>query len=94
MEHKQYIEHLANARSATGGTSLITLYMLGNTNVWLGTSKLNQEMSAASNIKSKQVRKDVKAALRSSLHLLKTYKGGKTPANGLILCAGNMKSWV
>ncbi len=58
-------------------------------------------MSTASNIKSKQVRKDVKSALKSSLHLLKTYRSAKTHTNGLVLCAGSIdkrtienKPWV
>ena len=48
---------------------------------------MTSELSTASNIKSKTVRKDVEQALRSALYQLKTYPAKKVPANGLVLCS-------
>ena len=86
--NKQLIDYLAQAKSASGGTSLITIYLPGDYSIWLANDLLTQERSTASNIKSKKVRKDVIAALKSAMYQLKAYKKANAPKNGLVLCAG------
>ena len=86
--NKELVEYLSQARSASGGTSLITIYLPGDYNIWLASDLLTQERSTASNIKDKKVRKDVFAALKSSMYQLKMYKKANAPKNGLVLCAG------
>lgn len=49
---------------------------------------MTSELSTASNIKSKAVRKDVEHALRSAIYQIKNYKESKAPVNGLVLCSG------
>ena len=95
--NKDFIKSLSNAKSMSRGTSLITYYLPSESSIWLAVNKLNQELSTASNIKSKTVRKDVITALKSSLHILKTYKGSNAPSNGLVLCSGIIEKngqWV
>ena len=86
--NKETIEQLAKLHSLSGGTSLITYYLQGNTNIWLATQKLTEELGTASNIRNKNVRKDVEQGIRQSLYQLKNYRSAKTPENGLVLCAG------
>lgn len=88
--NQETIETLANLKSQSGGTSLITYYLSGNTNLWLAVEKLNNELSTASNIKNKTVRKDVEQALRQSIYQLKNCGLNKTPTNGYVLCAGTV----
>lgn len=85
---QEIVQSLSQVSSVSNGTSLITYYLPGNTNLWLAIEKLTQEQGTASNIKSRVVRQDVQTAIRSSLQLLKTYSDTKTPENGLVLCAG------
>ena len=84
------ITALSNARSESGGTSLITLYIPGGSALWLASEKMTSELSTASNIKSKTVRKDVEQALRSALYQIKNYVSQKAPENGLVLCSGSV----
>ena len=88
--NRSSIEQLSNLHSSSGGTSLVTYCLQGNTNIWLATQKLNEELSTASNIRNKNVRKDVEQALRQLLHQLKNYRLQKVPENGLVLCAGSV----
>lgn len=53
---------------------------------------LTQELSTSQNIKSKQVRKLVKTALKQGLQQLKQVKS--VPENGLILCSGEISSYA
>ena len=52
-------------------------------------AKLKSELSTASNIKNRAVRKAVKSALRSGIRTLKKYKKSM-PENGIVLCAGDI----
>lgn len=54
--------------------------------------KLTSELGTASNIRDKNVRKDVIGALKSSLFALKNYSSHVAPSNGLILCAGSVNT--
>lgn len=87
---EKMITILSNIRAQSNGTSLITYYLQGGSSVWLAVDKLNSELSTASNIKSKIVRKDVEHAIRCALYQLKNYKASSVPENGLVLCAGNV----
>ena len=87
---RQTILTLSQLKSASGGTSLITYYLLGNTSIWLAVEKLNNELGTAKNIKSRVVRNDVIQALKSGLYQLKNYCSQRTPENGLVLCSGNV----
>lgn len=60
----------------------------------LVSKKISTEISTASNIKDKNVGKLVSSALKSSLLLIKSYKGFIAPVNGLVLCAGEAQSYV
>ena len=82
------ISELSKLRSQSGGTSLITYYIQGSSNFWLAVDKLNSELSTASNIKSKAVRKDVIQSLKGALYQLKKCKESKAPENGIVLCSG------
>lgn len=82
------IEKMKDAISASGGTSLITVYIPSGYDLSLTLDRLTSEMSTAHNIKSKIVRKDVITALKTGLYQLKNYKRSKAPENGLVLCTG------
>lgn len=88
--NKELVQFLAQSKSLSGGTSLITYYLPGSSDIWLANDFLIQEKSTASNIKDKNVRKDVIAAIKSLLYQIKAYKKQKTPSNGLVLCAGSI----
>lgn len=83
---EEAIKTLANAESDTNGTSLITIYIAANTNLWLVKDHVNAELKTASNIKNKNVGKSVTTALKSVLHQLSVTK--ELPSNGMVLCAG------
>ena len=88
---QELLKLLAQARSATTGTSLITLFITPNTDLWLSNKKLTTELSTASNIKSKQVRKAVITALKSCLQVLSGLN--KAPKNGYVLLAGQTEQY-
>ena len=87
---EKVINSLSQSKSVTGGTSLITVYIPSNTDLWLSSSMLNSELSTAHNIKSKSVRKGVIAALKTCIYKLKSYNKHTAPDNGLVLCAGDI----
>jgi len=87
---KELIEQLAQAKSETRGTSLMTKYITPKENLQLVISELTSEISEAQNIKSKQVNKGITLALKSGINRLKTIKN--IPENGLVLCAGEIES--
>lgn len=82
------IEKMRDATSASGGTSLVTVYIPSGYDLSISLDKLTSEMSTAHNIKSKIVRKDVITALKTALYQLKSYKPSRAPENGLVLCTG------
>ena len=88
------IQTLSQLRSATGGTSLITYYIPGDSDMKIPITHFNTELSAAQNIKDKDVREGVKQAIKQSLINLKAYNKYKAPSNGLVLLAGEAKYYV
>ena len=90
MNSQQIFTTLAETKSQSGGTSLITYYLQGGMSLWLVVGKLTNELGTASNIKSRVVRKDVEQALRCALYQLKNYKSQTVPENGLVLCSGTI----
>jgi peptide chain release factor subunit 1 len=88
---KEVFKTLSQSKSLTGGTSLVTMFIPSNYSMSLVTKSLTSELSTASNIKDKSVRKAVVAALKSSLVGVKTSKWHNAPENGLVLCSGETK---
>ena len=90
MMTDQLIQNLKNLQTAKGeGTSLISYYVPGNTQIWLVTSLLNSELSTSGNIKSKHVRKNVRYAIKSIQNKLKNRK--TIGEKGLVIFAGNFQ---
>ncbi len=69
------------------GTELVSVYIPAGLNLAEEISKLRNEYSQSSNIKSKSVRSNVQAAIDKILQYLKLYR--QTPPNGLAIFAGN-----
>ena len=67
---EDFIRLLAKQQSLSGGTSLISMYILPNGRVSLSKQKLTNKMGLVSNIKSKMVQKHMKTALKSTLQQL------------------------
>jgi len=80
------IKSLSNVESIVNGTSLITLYIPANNNLWLAVDHIDHETKTASNIKNKNVGKAVTIALKSVSYHLKNLQ--KIPTNGIVVCAG------
>ncbi|MBR9678816.1 MAG: peptide chain release factor 1 [Nanoarchaeota archaeon] len=94
---KQTIKKLEQIRGK--GTELISVYIPDGYSINLTTNQITYEKSTAVNIKSKQTRKNVLAALEKILVELRKYK--QTPPNGMIIFCGNtggerinLKIWV
>ena len=92
-DHKT-VRNLANANSQIRGTSLVTLYVPGKTNMGQITTHLTSEMSQTGNIKDQRVRKSVQGALRSASQRIKSAKMNVAPEKGFVLCAGEIGSCV
>ncbi|MFH2106233.1 MAG: peptide chain release factor aRF-1 [Candidatus Micrarchaeota archaeon] len=69
------------------GTQLISVYIPAGSQIHEMSNKLREEMSQASNIKSKQTKTNVIDALERIIHHLKVYK--KPPENGIAIFSGN-----
>lgn len=69
-------------------TELITVYIPPGTMIEQTINQLAQEQGTASNIKSKQTRKNVTDALEKIIQHLRLYK--ETPKNGLAVFCGNV----
>ena len=81
------IKTFATHRSLSNSTSLVTMYIPGNTRVPDVTKMINSEISKTPNIKSRQTRQDVQDALQA---ILTNVKGTtRFPSNGIALFAGN-----
>jgi len=91
MTSKEIFKEMSQAKSQTGGTSLITMYIPSGFSMSLVTKELSKELSTASNIKDKSVRKAVITALKSSLSCVKMFNLHTAPENGLVLCSGETK---
>ena len=88
---KSVVQELLKASSLTRGTSLVTIYVPGDSNLSQVVTKLRNELSTSQNIKDKTVRSSVQSALKSGLHKLKSYCS--VPENGFVLCAGEINSY-
>ena len=88
---KSLLKDLSQEISSTGGTSLITYIVKPFYSLHLIGEKLNSELSTASNIKDKNVRKDVITALKSCLDAIKNMKIASTPQNGLVILSGETR---
>ena len=74
------------------GTSLISLYLPGASQLSDHNALLKQEMASATNIKNKRVKINVQCALKSIQQGLKLHKN--IPENGLAIFAGEIKSYI
>jgi len=83
-EFKRKLEELEKYKGR--GTELITLYIPPNKNIADVANQLRNELSQASNIKSKQTRTNVLAGLEAILQRLKMFK--KPPENGMVIISG------
>ncbi len=83
---KKQLKKLKEFRGS--GTELISVYIPAGSPIHDTTNKLREEMSQASNIKSKSTRNNVIGALERIINYLKMYK--KTPENGLAVFCGNI----
>ncbi len=70
------------------GTELISVYIPAGSPIHEMGNKLREEMSQASNIKSKSTKLNVLGALERIMNHFKIYK--KPPANGIAVFAGNV----
>jgi peptide chain release factor subunit 1 len=70
------------------GTELISAYIPAGSPIHEMGGKLREEMSQASNIKSKSTRTNVVGALERIIQHLKMYR--KTPQNGIAIFCGNV----
>ena len=89
-KQKEELEELVETLSKIKGrhTELVTVLIPATQNINLVQKQLETEKSTAANIKSKQTRTTVIAALDMIIRRLKDMK--KTPKNGLALFAGNV----
>jgi peptide chain release factor subunit 1 len=70
------------------GTELITVYIGAGSPIHDTSGKLREEMSQASNIKSKSTKTNVTGALERILGYMKMFKS--TPKNGIAIFCGNV----
>ncbi len=83
---KKFIKDLENFKGR--GTELVSVYVPADYDLNKINTHIAQEQGTATNIKSKQTRDNVIAALEKIIQHLKLYQ--KTPPNGLVLFAGNV----
>lgn len=86
LQLKRLLDELKNYRSRH--TELVSIYVPADFNIEIVKGQIMQEVSTASNIKSKTTRKNVLDALDKGLTELRYYK--VTPPNGLVVLAGNI----
>jgi peptide chain release factor subunit 1 len=82
---KQFVKSIENHKGR--GTELVSVYVPAGYDINKVNSQLAQEQGTATNIKSKQTRDNVIAALERMIQHLKLFS--KTPPNGLAAFAGN-----
>lgn len=85
--NKEEILQISNLRAASGSTSLITMLIPSGYQIALISDRINTELSTASKIQNKIVRKDVISALKGLINSLKGC-GHVAPLNGLVLLSG------
>ena len=83
---KKMLRQLETFRGS--GTELISVYIPSGSPIHEMGGKLREEMSQASNIKSKSTKTNVLGALERILNYLKVYR--KPPKNGIAVFAGNV----
>jgi len=85
------LKQLSTVRSESGGTSLVSYFLpnVDQASIINAINKLNQELSISSNIKSKIVRKDIIASLKSGIYHLKNYKNYNNKS-GIVLFSGRI----
>lgn len=89
MKRRHFEKVIRDLASIKGRhTELVTVYLPRGHNITKVVDQLRTEQSTAQNIKSKQVRKNVLAALEKILQHLKVYR--QTPPKGLALFCGNV----
>ena len=92
MIPKATVQQMAKLKSESGGTSLVTMYIPSNYSLGIVSKTFTSELSTASNIKDKTVRKDVITALKSAMETIRSSKMHTAPENGLVLCSGLVMS--
>jgi peptide chain release factor subunit 1 len=85
---EELIEELGNIKGRH--TELVTVYIPSGFNISTVVRQLETEAGTAANIKSKNTRKSVLAALERIIRELKLYK--QTPPNGMAVFCGNVSS--
>lgn len=80
------LRNLIAAKSLNNSTSLITLYIPGSTKVSDLSKMVTTEMSESANIKSRQTRQGVQAALQAVSTHVKRMKA--LPSNGVVIMTG------
>jgi peptide chain release factor subunit 1 len=88
---KEYslLKEIKRLKSIKGsGTQLVSVYIPAGYQINEEISRLRNEYSTSSNIKSKQTRTNVLGAIDKILQYLKLYR--ETPENGLVVFAGNI----
>lgn len=93
---QQLIKELSEARGI--GTTLVTILVPANQNLWLIKDHIKKEIATCINIKSKQTMLPVIHCLKSIDTFLSSSKLSSTN-NGLIICAGdptnsNLQSYI
>ncbi len=83
---KRFVKELENFRGR--GTELVSVYVPAGYDLNKINTHISEEQGTAANIKSKQTRENVIAALEKIIQHLKLFP--KTPENGLALFAGNV----
>ena len=83
---RKQIKKLAGYRGS--GTQMISVYIPAGSQIHDMSGKLREELSQASNIKSKQTKTNVSAALEKIIGHLKIFR--KTPENGIAVFCGNI----
>jgi peptide subunit release factor 1 (eRF1) len=87
---QETLKQLSETTSATGGTSLVSLMVPGETQMSIIASQLNKELSTSQSIKDKDVRTNIQSSLKALIQQIKPY-GASAPANGLVMIAGETK---
>jgi peptide chain release factor subunit 1 len=89
MKKRKFEKLLEDLGSIKGRhTELVSVYIPAGYNINKVAEQLRAEQSTAQNIKSKQVRKNVLAALEKILQHLKAFR--QTPSKGLAVFCGNV----
>jgi peptide chain release factor subunit 1 len=83
---KKQLKQLEQFRGS--GTELISVYIAAGSQIHEMGNKLREEMSQASNIKSKSTKLNVLGALERIMNHFKLFR--KTPENGIAVFAGNI----